>query len=452
MDDGREMVRVPRPLTPDVSRSRSLPRSSKRIPPPPGPFRPGFWRSPIRGPWLTALFGSILLIGITIVFVTGLLSYDAYNPGLAGNDQTTGHHFLKFFLFDWPTHPYWLYRVTQGVHVTLGLVLIPVLLAKLWSVIPRLFEWPPVRSPARAVERLSLLLLVGGAIFEFVTGVMNIQYWYRFPGSFYVLHLYGAWVFMAAFVVHVGMKFPKMVRALRSRRLREVLRTDVAHTEPEPEDPDHIVTTTPADPTMSRRGVLGLVGASSLTVFVVSAGQSIGGWTRRFALLSPRDHNVSSGPNGFQINKRAAEVGITAEETGPTWRLTLVGAAGAPPILLSREELLALPQRTVDLPIACVEGWSSGNQRWSGVRLRDLAALAQVPAPTIVRVQSLQKGGAFSRVVLRGNQVADGDSLLALTVNGADLSLDHGYPARVIVPANPGVHNTKWVSELTFVA
>ena len=40
--------------------------------------------------------------------------------------------------------------------------------------------------------------------------------------------------------------------------------------------------------------------------------------------------------------------------------------------------------------------------------------------------------------------------MLALRVNGSDLSPDHGYPARVIVPAAPGVHNTKWVTSLTF--
>ena len=42
------------------------------------------------------------------------------------------------------------------------------------------------------------------------------------------------------------------------------------------------------------------------------------------------------------------------------------------------------------------------------------------------------------------------DSLLALRVNGADLSLDHGYPARLIAPALPGVHCTKWVGKLVF--
>jgi DMSO/TMAO reductase YedYZ molybdopterin-dependent catalytic subunit len=53
---------------------------------------------------------------------------------------------------------------------------------------------------------------------------------------------------------------------------------------------------------------------------------------------------------------------------------------------------------------------------------------------------------------LQSNQVLDPDALLALKVNGADLSLDHGYPARVIVPALPGVHCTKWVKSIDFEA
>lgn len=47
-------------------------------------------------------------------------------------------------------------------------------------------------------------------------------------------------------------------------------------------------------------------------------------------------------------------------------------------------------------------------------------------------------------------QVLDGESLLALRVNGAALSPDHGHPARVIVPALPGVHCTKWVGAIDF--
>ncbi len=167
------------------------------------PTSPGFWRSPLRSPWFTSVLGIVLLGGITVLFTTGLVSYAAYNPDLSPvNDKTPDKGLLGFYLFAWPTDPPWLYRLTQGVHVTLGIALIPVLLAKLWSVLPRLFTLPPVRSLAHALERISLLLLVGGALFEFTTGVLNVQLDYLFPGSFYPLHFYGAWVFFAAFVTH----------------------------------------------------------------------------------------------------------------------------------------------------------------------------------------------------------------------------------------------------------
>jgi DMSO/TMAO reductase YedYZ molybdopterin-dependent catalytic subunit len=193
--------------------------------------------------------------------------------------------------------------------------------------------------------------------------------------------------------------------------------------------------------------VLGLVGGGALAILLLTVGQSIGGPLRRTALLAPRGQVPAGGPNGFQINKTAAAVGVQRSQAGPDWRLEVRGSTVH---RLSRADLLAMPQHTAGLPIACVEGWSTENQAWTGVRLRDLARLAGLPAASTVFVESLQKGGGFSSARLRDNQIADGDALLALRVNGADLSLDHGYPARVIVPANPGVHNTKWVARMTF--
>ncbi len=425
-------------------------RSALADRPPPGPSRPEFWRSPLRGPWLTSVLGAVLLVGITVLFVTGLLSYAAYNPDLAPtNDQTPDKGWLGFYLFPWPTSPYWLYRFTQGVHVTLGIVLIPVLLAKLWSVIPRLFAWPPAKSVSQAFERLSLLLLVGGVLFVFATGMLNVQLDYIFPGSFYVLHFYGSWVFIGAFVVHVAFRVPLVVRTLRSGGLWRELRTPVSRTRPEPADETGLVSPRPAEPTMSRRGALAMVGAGSLVLLGVTAGQSIGGWLRGTALLAPHGQDPGPGPNGFQINKTAAAVGIRARDIGPEWRLVVRG--GGRQQILTRDQVLALPQYRAALPIACVEGWSTADQEWSGVRLADLAALVGFAGPPPgVFVESAQRRGSFRSAALRDNQVRDPRSLLALRVNGADLSTDHGYPARVIVPANPGVHNTKWVTRLTF--
>lgn len=65
-------------------------------------------------------------------------------------------------------------------------------------------------------------------------------------------------------------------------------------------------------------------------------------------------------------------------------------------------------------------------------------------------MQSLQQAGKFSQVTLSRDQLHDPRTLLALRVNGVDLSLDHGFPARLIIPAAPGVHCTKWVSTMAF--
>src|ERR1700724_2375782 len=104
--------------------------------PPPGVHRLGRFRSPLRGPWLTSVFGLVLLVVLPIIIITGLLSYIAYAPqfGQAIPDDVG---WLRLPLFTWPTRPSWLYRLTQGLHVGLGLVIIPVVLAKLWSVIPK---------------------------------------------------------------------------------------------------------------------------------------------------------------------------------------------------------------------------------------------------------------------------------------------------------------------------
>lgn len=399
------------------------------------PTSPAFWRSPLRGPRLTSVLGLVLLGGVMVLFVTGLLSYAAYNPGLSPvNDKTPGKGILGFYLFPWPTSPHWSYRVVQGVHVTLGISLIPVLLGKLWSVVPKLFALPPARSVVHALERISLLLLVGGGLFVFVTGVFNVQLNYVFPGSFYPLHFYGAWVFFAAFLAHALLKTPAALRNVRHLR----------------EERADLVAPEPAPPTVSRRGALWFVGGGSLLLFGTTVGRS-SDVLRGTALLAPHGGaEPGRGPNGFQINKTAAYAGIGVAETGEdAWRLVVTGRTGT--VRLARTDLLRLPLHSSALPIACVEGWSTSDQWWRGVRLRDLAALVGHDGdPPDVFVESLQRHGSFRRSALRANQVADSRSLLALYVNGEDLSPDHGFPARVIVPAAPGVLNTKWVARLTF--
>jgi DMSO/TMAO reductase YedYZ molybdopterin-dependent catalytic subunit len=399
-------------------------------------------RSPLRGPWFTAVLGLVLLVGMPVVALTGLLDRVAY--GAAAIPADVG--LLQLPPFAWPTSPPWLFRLTQGTHVLLGLALVPVVLAKLWSVAPKLTAWPPARSLLDALDRATVLLLVGSTLFQIVTGVLNVQYDYVFGFSFYAGHHVGAWVFIGALVAHVALRFPALRRGLRSRSLRRELRTPT--TAPEDAPGSDLVAADPRPPTISRRAALGLVGGGSLLVAGLSVGQVLDGPLRGTALLLPRGRTTAAadgGPNDFPVNRTFTASGIARDATGPGWRLRV---SGAREVRVDRAGLAALPQHTAALPIACVEGWST-EQTWTGVRLRDLAALAGVPQPAGAVVRSIEQG-PFAQADLHAGQAQHPDALLAVRVNGADLSLDHGFPARLIVPALPGVLCTKWVAAIDF--
>ena len=75
---------------------------------PPGLPTTRAFRSPLRGPWLTSVFGFLLLISLPLVALTGLLDYIAYGPRL--HQSIPGNvGFLHLPFFNWPTRPAWLF-------------------------------------------------------------------------------------------------------------------------------------------------------------------------------------------------------------------------------------------------------------------------------------------------------------------------------------------------------
>jgi hypothetical protein len=296
------------------------------------------------------------------------------------------------------------------------------LLAKLWTVFPRLWEWPPVSGALHALERISLVPLVGGSVFLLFTGVANISLWYPWRFFFPIGHYWAAWITMGALFVHIGAKAGIARRSLGKQAVPEL----------EP----------PGDG-LSRRGFLGVIASVTGLLTVTTVGQTFRP-LNFLAVLAPRRPDV--GPQGFPVNKSAASAKVLESAVDPSYFLTVQGNVDRP-LSLSLVDLQEMSSAEATLPISCVEGWST-SQTWQGVRVRDLLALAGASSDAEVRVDSLQAHGLYRTSLLSPEHAGDEDTLLALRVNGEVLHIDHGYPVRLIGPNRPGVMQTKWVSGL----
>lgn len=190
---------------------------------------------------------------------------------------------------------------------------------------------------------------------------------------------------------------------------------------------------------MTRRTLFRTVAGAGALVGITSAGQSVPA-LGPVAVLAPRKPGI--GPQGLPVNRTAEDAGVTA--IGADWRFTVDGPQ---PLSYTIDDLRGLPQNRSDLPIACVEGWSQG-ARWEGVRIGDLLRLCGAPEGSRVRVVSMEQGGFYATSELPPEFADDPLTLLALRLNGSELALDHGYPARIIAPNRPGVLQTKWVHRL----
>ncbi len=132
------------------------------------------------------------------------------------------------------------------------------------------------------------------------------------------------------------------------------------------------------------------------------------------------------------------------------WSFEITGMVDMP-LQVTLADLLAMPQVERVITIACVSnevgGDLIGNAVWRGVLLRDLLDQAGVQ-PAAEQVFSTSIDGWTC-----GFPVAaafDGrDAMVAVGMNGTALPLEHGYPARLVIPGLYGyVSATKWLAEI----
>jgi DMSO/TMAO reductase YedYZ molybdopterin-dependent catalytic subunit len=133
-----------------------------------------------------------------------------------------------------------------------------------------------------------------------------------------------------------------------------------------------------------------------------------------------------------------------------TWKLDIGGMVNTP-LTLSYQDLLARPMVERTITICCVSnevgGPYIGNAVWQGVLLADLLTEAGVDSRAEQIFGTSVDGWTCGFPV--GAAFDGRDAMIALGMNGEPISLEHGYPARIIIPGLYGyVSATKWVQSL----
>lgn len=394
-----------------------------KLPETPPPFWPRF-TSPLRSTAVTARVGRVLGICLGICFVTGLLSHYQYQP------------------WSWlpePAAPVWGYRVTQGLHVATGTAAIPLLLVKLWSVYPKLFRWPAVKSALQALERLSIALLVASALVELFTGLFNALNWYPWSWDFVPVHRFLAYVVIGSILLHIAVKLPDIKYGLRTKVAVGDVLTEIPWEDNPAAYSNNADTHQPPPPTegISRRGLLLATGAGVGLVVVTSIGETVTP-LESIGLLATRQ--PSKGPQGVPVNRTADQARVRALAQAPGWTLTVTGPRR---YTMTLAEVEARSDHDASFPISCVEGWSVGAD-WRGLRLLDIVERAGGNSDSRVKVVSLEPQGSYNYSYVDGPQLDR--ALLATHLNGDRLDIEHGYPLRLIAPNRAGVLNTKWLA------
>jgi DMSO/TMAO reductase YedYZ molybdopterin-dependent catalytic subunit len=160
----------------------------------------------------------------------------------------------------------------------------------------------------------------------------------------------------------------------------------------------------------------------------------------------PNRHGQPKLPPGQTTSQKWPVLDLGRQPRVPLdkWRLVIDGAVEEP-VTLTWADFMALPQIEDVSDFHCVTTWSKMDLRWKGVQLSTAVALAR-PLPSATHIMAHGYDGYSTNLALE--EALKDDVLLAHTVDGAPLPVEHGGPVRVITPQLYAWKGSKWISRI----
>ena len=173
---------------------------------------------------------------------------------------------------------------------------------------------------------------------------------------------------------------------------------------------------------------------------VLEANESLSRGYFSTARLSPnfRPSDISRA----RVNGR---LGLTTPLDLDAWRLRIEGAAQL--LMLTMDDIRALPVHEMITELRCIEGWSTIVQ-WRGARLADLMnKYPPADRPGFVSLETPDRG---YYVGLDLESAIHPQTLLAWEMNGQPLPPLHGAPLRLAIPVKYGIKNIKLIGTIRY--
>lgn len=152
----------------------------------------------------------------------------------------------------------------------------------------------------------------------------------------------------------------------------------------------------------------------------------------------------------------AAGGGVTSRPAGE------VAEHKEPGLLLTLDDIRALPRVEMTTELKCIEGWST-IVNWAGARFSDFAALYQPPTRIgggtsdarerpheLVRYVGLETPDGGYYVGMDMPSALHPQTLLCYEMNGQPLTPEHGAPLRLVAPVKYGIKHIKRIGRITF--
>ncbi|HLE47342.1 MAG TPA: sulfite oxidase-like oxidoreductase [Candidatus Thermoplasmatota archaeon] len=141
------------------------------------------------------------------------------------------------------------------------------------------------------------------------------------------------------------------------------------------------------------------------------------------------------------------DLGMQPAFDAKAWRFKVWGEV-AKPLEVGWEDFKKLPRVGLLADFHCVTRWSRLELEWEGVHIREIMKRAQ-PKPTANAIMAHCAEGYTTNVLL--SDLNQDDVILADTLQGKPLPLEHGGPMRLLVPKLYGWKSAKFLTGIEFL-